>query len=165
MAATVGLWDPPEGMGAAAVKAWRAFYAKAMDAYGITPADYRLLYVAQKGRCWICQTAKGLHPDDPKARGGRRLGIDHDHTTGQVRGLLCGGSLSANTCNRVIARYNAPTLARAHAYLVSRWAQPAWVLEKVRKQAADAEREGAVLSQEEMDALAVSYLWPDHVPA
>jgi len=115
MAATVELWTPPAGMSAINVKAWRAFYGRAMDLYEVTPAAYRRLYLAQKGRCWICRTAKGIHPDDPKAAGSRRLGVDHNHLNGRVRGLLCTGG--DKTCNRVIGWLNAAQLRRAADYL------------------------------------------------
>src|SRR6185503_4647381 len=95
----------------------------------------RALYLAQLGRCYICQKAKGIHPDDPKGKGGRRLGVDHNHLIGNnahaVRGLLCTGSLSANTCNRLIARYSQDALARAHGYVLD---PPAW---KVLRRLAD----------------------------
>lgn len=117
MAPTVDLWTPPPGMNALNVKAWRAFYSRIQDLYGVTPEQYRRLYIAQKGRCWICRTAKGIHPDDPNARGSKRLGVDHNHVSGAVRGLLCTGSLSADTCNRLIGRYNAAQLDRAARYL------------------------------------------------
>lgn len=101
---------------------WRAFYAKALQSYGITEQDYRNLYRAQHGVCFICRVAKGKNPDDPKGRGGRRLGVDHSHLLGSgnraaVRGLLCTGSLSADTCNRLIARYSVAQLRRAVQYL------------------------------------------------
>lgn len=44
-----------------------------------TPALYDELYDQQGGRCAIC----GAPPN------GRRLGLDHDHDTGEIRGLLC----------------------------------------------------------------------------
>jgi hypothetical protein len=47
----------------------------------------------------------------------RRLGVDHDHLTGEVRGLVCTGSLNANTCNRLIAIYDRAQLLRAVAVL------------------------------------------------
>lgn len=110
-------WTPPRGMLPAVVTSWRAFYRAAWRTYGVSPRFYRALYLAQSGRCFICRTAKGIHPDDPKGGGGRRLGIDHNHAIGNrieaVRGLLCTGSLSANTCNRLIARYSAEQLQRA----------------------------------------------------
>ena len=49
--------------------------------YGITQADYDRLLALQYGRCAICGTTK------PGTRGTWR--VDHDHQTGQVRGLLC----------------------------------------------------------------------------
>jgi hypothetical protein len=47
--------------------------------YGITAADYARLYAAQGGKCYICRR---------KAHS-KRLAVDHDHETGEVRGLLC----------------------------------------------------------------------------
>ena len=123
---TVLAWTPPGGMATEVAKAWRAFYRKALLTYGITPAEYRALYLAQLGRCYICQKARGMHPDDPRGKGGRRLGVDHDHLiTGRaaVRGLLCTGSLSADTCNRLIARYSHDALVRATVYLIEAPAQ------------------------------------------
>lgn len=46
--------------------------------YGITIDDYNRLFIAQEGRCVICH-----EPSD------KRLFVDHNHQTGQVRGLLC----------------------------------------------------------------------------
>lgn len=156
MAATVDLWTPPAGMPPVVVKAWRAFYRAALDTYGLTPDQYRLLYIAQKGRCWICRKAKGKHPDDPYATGtGRRLAIDHNHVTGQVRGLLCSGG--DKTCNRIIGWLDRAALQRAVAYLDG---PPARVLAEVKRQVANAERHGTQLTSAELDALAVSYLWP-----
>lgn len=115
MAKTVGLWTPPPGMAPQVAKDWRSFYGRMIDLYGLKPADYRGLYIAQKGRCAICQAAKGIHPDDPRGAGSRRLGVDHNHTTGQVRGLLCTGG--DKTCNRIIGWLTAPALIRAAEYL------------------------------------------------
>lgn len=80
-------------------------YLKGLQArYGITPDEYRALYYAQGGRCYVCRKATG------KAR---RLGVDHDHLTGEVRGLVCTGSLTAMTCNRLIAIFTRAALIRA----------------------------------------------------
>jgi Recombination endonuclease VII len=87
--------------------------------YGITEEDYRAMYAAQGGRCAICRTARG------KAK---LLGVDHDHRCGAghppergcrkcVRGLLCTGSKSADTCNRLIGIYSFSELVRAVEYL------------------------------------------------
>ena len=58
--------------------------------YGITLIDYNRMEKEQKGLCMIC---------GGKQTGGRkkRLDIDHDHKTGQVRGLLC------SMCNLAVA--------------------------------------------------------------
>jgi len=54
--------------------------------YGITLEDYNKIFTEQKGCCKICNT----HQVELKIR----LAVDHCHTTGKVRGLLC------DTCNR-----------------------------------------------------------------
>jgi hypothetical protein len=106
---------------------WRAFYRTCERTYGteLRPfgeREYVALYTAQDGRCAICRKARGRDPREPLAYAGRkrkprRLGVDHNHLTGLVRGLLCTGSLSANTCNRLVARYDVETLFRAADYL------------------------------------------------
>lgn len=50
--------------------------------YDMTPEQYRAMYEAQGGKCACCGT------DEPGPRG-KRLHVDHDHTTGKVRGLVC----------------------------------------------------------------------------
>ena len=82
----------------------KTFFRNIYDKYGVTPSEYRALYRSQGGRCYVCRKASG------KAR---RLGVDHDHLTGEVRGLVCTGSLNANTCNRLIAIYTRDALIRA----------------------------------------------------
>lgn len=108
-------WEPPAGMLPEVVKAWRSFYSSIRLQYGMTPRFYRALYLAQSGRCYICRKAKGVHPDDPKGRGGRRLGVDHNHAVGNrieaVRALLCTGG--DKTCNRIIGWLDVPALERA----------------------------------------------------
>lgn len=51
--------------------------------YGLTPGEYREMLLDQDGGCAIC--------GDPPGTGynTRRLHVDHDHTTGRVRALLC----------------------------------------------------------------------------
>lgn len=48
--------------------------------YGITLEDYQNLFEAQDGVCALCGNSCGS---------GRLLAVDHDHTTGKIRGLLC----------------------------------------------------------------------------
>lgn len=57
--------------------------------YGLSPGDYERLYDAQGGRCALCRWATGAT---------RRLSVDHDHLTGEVRGLLC------RPCNDLLGR-------------------------------------------------------------
>lgn len=92
----------------ARLKRLRDFFSHILRTYGVTEVEYRAMYRAQGGRCYVCRKASG------KAK---FLGIDHDHLTGEVRGLVCTGSLSANTCNRLIALYDRPQLLRAAAML------------------------------------------------
>lgn len=47
--------------------------------YGITREDYDAMVESQNGTCYVC------HQDN----GERRLHVDHNHTTGEVRKLLC----------------------------------------------------------------------------
>jgi hypothetical protein len=49
--------------------------------YGISAQQYAAMLTAQGGRCAICRT--------DKPGGARRFPVDHCHTTGKVRGLLC----------------------------------------------------------------------------
>lgn len=48
--------------------------------YGISIDEYNRILMEQHGTCAICCGV-------PKGR--KSLAVDHDHTTGQVRGLLC----------------------------------------------------------------------------
>lgn len=89
-------------------KRLRDFFSHILRTYGVTEVEYRALYRAQGGRCYVCRRASG------KAK---FLGVDHDHLTNEVRGLVCTGSLSANTCNRLIALYDRAALLRAVAML------------------------------------------------
>lgn len=57
--------------------------------YGITLEEYDRLYEKQSGVCAIC------HLPQSSTRNSR-LCVDHDHQTGEVRGLLC------SDCNRGI---------------------------------------------------------------
>lgn len=53
--------------------------------FGITLEDYDRMLESQGGRCAICGT------DTPTGHGAKhgRFSVDHDHETGEVRGLLC----------------------------------------------------------------------------
>ena len=49
--------------------------------YGITKKQYDEMYENQEGHCLICD----LHQSELK----QTLAVDHNHDTGEVRGLLC----------------------------------------------------------------------------
>lgn len=68
--------------------------------YNITPKDWDSILEAQKGRCAICGRTNDLC-------------VDHDHTTGKIRGILC------RKCNKNIGGLgdNEEGLAKALAYL------------------------------------------------
>jgi hypothetical protein len=132
-------WTPPDGMFPPVARAWREFFRKAASGtagYTATPDMYVVLYRAQLGRCFICQIAKGINPDDPKGRGSQRLGWDHNHATGMVRGLLC--TKGEWSCNRIVGRYrdDPMTFHRAYRYLFS---PPALVLTQAFRAALDTE--------------------------
>jgi Recombination endonuclease VII len=64
--------------------AWRARYLQ--REYGISANDYDRMLAEQGGGCALC----GIKPEDLTAGRYRKfLHVDHNHETGQVRGLLC----------------------------------------------------------------------------
>jgi hypothetical protein len=60
------------------------------DNYKLTIAQYDAILAYQGGVCYICQC--------PEPVKGRRLSVDHDHTSGQIRGLCC------SRCNPLIGK-------------------------------------------------------------
>src|SRR5690348_12230747 len=58
--------------------------------YGLTASEYLALYDAQKGKCAICEVSIDI----------LNCNVDHDHTTGEVRGLLHKG------CNHGLGLFN-----------------------------------------------------------
>lgn len=75
--------------------------------YGITKDQFNEMFNNQQGCCAICKQHQSLF--------NRTLAVDHCHTTGQVRGLLCG------QCNLLLghANDNIEILLSAIAYLQS----------------------------------------------
>ena len=51
--------------------------------YGISAKDYDVLLAKQGGKCAICSTS------DPGTKRAKYFDVDHCHTTGKVRALLC----------------------------------------------------------------------------
>lgn len=52
--------------------------------YGITIDDYDKLFKSQDGKCAICDTTTPSNRVNIE-----HFAVDHDHKTGEVRGLLC----------------------------------------------------------------------------
>lgn len=66
-------------------RADRAHDRSVQRKYGLQPGQYTQMLTDQGGRCALC-----------RRRSRKRLAVDHSHTTGTVRGLLC------DACNRYI---------------------------------------------------------------
>jgi len=80
--------------------------------YGLTLEEYEAMVEYQDHKCKICGTHE---TDNALSKNGnpKRLSIDHDHETGQIRGLLC------NLCNTALGMFddNVESLQRAILYL------------------------------------------------
>ena len=75
--------------------------------FGITVEQYDQLLADQGGGCFIC----GKTPEQE----GKNLAVDHDHVTGEIRGILC-----AYHNYRVIGRHRDGDLLRKMAEYVDR---------------------------------------------
>lgn len=77
--------------------------------YGLTKSEYTNLLTKQQGLCAICK-----REESGVLRGSkRRMGVDHNHKTGRIRGLLC------DDCNTGIARLQeSPEILRIAARYV-----------------------------------------------
>lgn len=77
--------------------------------YGISLGDYQDMWETQNGLCKICK-----NPETATYKGTLKfLVVDHCHTSGEIRGLLC------NNCNRAIGmlKDNPEVLRNAASYL------------------------------------------------
>lgn len=63
---------------------------KLRKAYGVTLEYVERLVVEQGGLCGVCKTTPVVAIDRDCGKGNGRSHVDHDHITGQVRGVLCG---------------------------------------------------------------------------
>ncbi len=74
--------------------------------YNITPEQFNQMMELQGGVCAICRKSCRTHA---------RLSIDHNHTTGQVRGLLC------RDCNSAIGllKDSPDLIEKAKQYLLT----------------------------------------------
>jgi hypothetical protein len=84
----------------------RAYNNSLQKQYGITVVDFDRMFDNQQGKCAICETEK------PRGRGG--FHVDHCHTSGKVRALLCAG------CNMMLglAKDTPEVMKAAMQYLI-----------------------------------------------
>jgi predicted HNH restriction endonuclease len=82
-------YSTPKGRKYAQEKSWRE------NGFNFTVEEYEEKLIEQGGTCAICNRDKN--------KNGTRLCVDHDHTTGQVRGLLC------HDCNTSLGKFNDDT--------------------------------------------------------
>ena len=73
---------------------FRKWKADLVRRYGITFEQYELMLAEQKGKCAVCDSE-----DANNARTSGRLFVDHCHTSGKVRGLLC------SRCNHALGLF------------------------------------------------------------
>lgn len=86
--------------------------------YGITEEQYLSLLQKQSSRCAVCSKS----PE----KEGKNLAVDHNHITGEIRGLLC------TWCNhRIVGRHRDPTLLRRVADYISQGT--GWFVPKKKK--------------------------------
>lgn len=87
--------------------------ARFIAKYGITSQEYKELESSQSGVCAICWGK------DRDCRN-RPLSVDHDHSTGKVRGLLCGH------CNKALGLLNdnLSTVEKAFRYMEKHYQNP-----------------------------------------
>lgn len=76
--------------------------------YGLLEGQYDAIYAHQGGVCAICGPVTGRNGKT------RRLSVDHNHDTGEVRGLLC------RPCNTLVGMFrdDPSTFLRGAEYLV-----------------------------------------------
>lgn len=76
--------------------------------FNLTETEYELILEKQHGVCAICKEEETIIDGQSKKK--KPLSVDHCHTTGKIRGLLC------TLCNTGIGHFkNEPYLLRAAA--------------------------------------------------
>ena len=80
----------------------KRFWFDKVKKYHLEEDTFRKMFEEQGGRCWICRRVFRSSPN-----------VDHNHRTGQVRGLLC------MMCNRGLGRFQEKSeiLTKAAEYL------------------------------------------------
>ena len=90
-----------------------AFWANIKRTYKLTEEQYRKILDEQDGRCGVCGKTIVCPTDYVGGDGKKKAYLDHDHETGEVRGLLC------KPCNLALGVLgdNAGGVRRALEYL------------------------------------------------
>ena len=80
--------------------------------YDIDSSGFEVLWLAFRGRCCICKKLMDM-PTKTRGQSLDVVAVDHDHKTGNIRGLLC------NACNKGLGlfRDDISILMSAIAYL------------------------------------------------
>ena len=86
--------------------------------FGITLEQYNEMLDSQGGVCAICGNVETTVNHNTKKV--QNLSVDHCHTTGKVRGLLC------NLCNTGLGKFreNPDFLAKAISYILNKGIRP-----------------------------------------
>ncbi len=104
--ANVRAWEE-KNHGRAVLNERRAAQTYRLKKLGLTHADFESMLAAQHGVCAVCGQTETLSFG--------RLAVDHDHYTGEVRGLLC------TACNKGIGQFcDSPSRLRAAAEYLER---------------------------------------------
>lgn len=85
--------------------------SRLLKAFGITLDQYNEILEIQNHVCALCQNPERIYKN--KSGEWRKLAVDHNHSTGSTRGLLCG------SCNMALGLFkeNRDRLLAAIAYL------------------------------------------------
>ena len=100
-----GIYKTSKEQRVSTVEYWDKVHDSYLKKYNITSKEFNDFYHKQNGACGICKI--------PQNKLKKALYVDHCHTTGKVRGLLCGH------CNFLLghAKDNIAILAEAIKYL------------------------------------------------
>ena len=101
--------------------------------YGLSVEQYEAMVEYQDHKCKVCGEEESAMDKNGTHR---RLAIDHDHDTGQIRGLLC------SKCNTALGSFrdNVENLKRAILYLEGSKNSSVYMPKAEEKRIADAKR-------------------------
>lgn len=147
-----------------------ARYRRAKFGVWVSPEDYDRMVESQNNLCAICHKPQSVRK---QARGGefKKLAVDHNHTTGAVRGLLC------DLCNRALGLFkdDISVLESAISYLkyheeranqlrlveiLTDDSPPNEAMQQLAQEYKDAVASGLVLSTRDSETVAAALLSP-----